>query len=474
MLTRRKLLKFGLLGGAALLLPMGEFVPRATAASPKTTPFQVPLPIPPVLAPARTDATTDYYEVTMKEAQSLILPGLKTTVWGYNGLFPGPTIKAKSGRRVIIRQINRLPVETSVHLHGGHVPPDMDGHPTDLIAPGAYKDYVYPNNQIAATLWYHDHALHRTAMNVYLGLAGFYLIEDDFEKGLNLPGGAYDVALVIQDRLFNADGSFYYPPLTRETLMNGVLGDTILVNGAAQPYFQVANRKYRFRILNGSNAREYELALSSGKSFVQIGTDGGLLPAPVTRSTIRIAPAERVEVIIDFFAYPVGAQVILKNRLGTGSTADIMRFDVVHQETDNSSLPSTLRPLNPLPSPSATRDFNLQFDEMRGLWVINGKPFDPTRIDASPRLGSTEIWRFINHSDMAHPMHIHDIMFQILDRNGHMHSAGEAGWKDTVNVGPMETVQVSTQFNDYTGTYVFHCHNLEHEDHDMMGQLQVA
>jgi len=488
-ITRREMLRLGLLGGSALLVPLerasagmrmghdrmgGGMMGDGQISSPGTVPFQVPLPIPRLLNPVYTDSKTDYYEVTMQETQAEILPGLTTTVWGYNGLFPGPTIRAKSGRTVVVRQTNNLAVRTSVHLHGGHVAPEMDGHPTDLIDPGAYKDYVYPNNQIASTLWYHDHALGITATNVYMGLAGFYLIEDDVEASLNLPNGNYDVPLAIQDRLFNPDGSFYYPPFTYATLMNGVLGDTVLVNGAVQPYFQVANRKYRFRVLNGSNAREYKLALSSGQSFVQIATEGGLLPESVTRSTILIAPGERVEVIIDFSPYAMGSQVILKNLLGVGSTADVMRFDVVGEEEDTSSIPSSLRDFDILSLASATRDFRLSFDWMQGLWVINGNPFDPARIDATPRLGATEIWSFNNRSTMVHPMHIHNVMFQILDRNGVKPSPGEAGWKDTVRVGPRERVRVIAKFTDYTGIYVFHCHNLEHEDRMMMGQFQVV
>jgi len=487
-ISRREMLRLGLLGGAALLVPLerasagmgvghhrmrGGMMGDGQISSPGAVPFQVPLPIPPLLNPVYTDSTTDYYQVTMQETQVQILPGL-TTIWGYNGLFPGPTIRAKTGRTVVMRQTNNLAVRTSVHLHGGHVAPEMDGHPTDLIEPGAYKDYVYPNNQIASTLWYHDHALGITATNVYMGLAGFYLIEDEVETSLNLPNGNYDVPLAIQDRLFNPDGSFYYPPFTYATLMNGVLGDTVLVNGAVQPYFQVANRKYRFRILNGSNAREYELALSSGQSFVQIATEGGLLPEPVTRSTILVAPGERVEVIIDFSPYAMGTQVILKNLLGVGSTADVMRFDVVGEEEDTSFIPSSLRDFDVLSLASATRDFRLSFDRMQGLWVINGNPFDPARIDATPRLGATEIWSFNNRSTMAHPMHIHNVMFQILDRNGVKPSPGEAGWKDTVRVGPRERVRVIAKFTDYTGIYVFHCHNLEHEDRMMMGQFQVV
>ena len=489
MLTRREFIKYGLLGSAAAAttvalgrLPVPEKVLAygdhgGGGSSPSTTPFTIPLPLPQVLAPSSTDATTDYYQITQQQAQVQIIPGLMTTIWGFNGLYPGPTIKARSGRRVVVHQTNNLPESISTHLHGGHTPPSSDGLPTDLVAHGASRDYIYPNNQIAATLWYHDHAMDVTGPHVYKGLAGFYILQDDFELGLNLPSGNQDVPLVIQDRQFNSDGSLYYPAITGSVLKEGFTGDKILVNGAIQPYFQVANRKYRFRILNGSNTRDYELALSvsgsySGPSFVQIGTDGGLIAAPVNQSTIKIAPAERVEVVIDFKPFAIGTQIVLKNNKGSGSTGDVMRFDVVRSETNTSSIPAALRPLKALPAATVTRNIDLDFDRNKNLWVLNGKPFDPTRIDAFPKLGATEIWNFNNHSGMMHPMHLHDVQFQVI--SGGYGGSSVAGWKDTVAVDSWGSVSIKTQFLDNTGKYVYHCHKLEHEDYAMMGQFQVV
>jgi spore coat protein A len=488
-MRRRDFLKqAGLLGG--LVVPAGFagawsgwLAPSGSAAmpgdglvddvapSPPVVPFQAPFRTPPRLTPTRADAETDYYEVTMRPAVVEILPGRRTTIWGFNGEFPGPTIRARSGRRVVVRQTNDLPdAKPSVHLHGGHVEPGSDGYPTDAIAPGTARDYVYPNRQIASTLSYHDHEMGRVGPNVNMGLFGAYLIEDDVEASLNLPSGAYDVPLIIQDRAFGVDGSLRYSP----DMMEGSSGDVILVNGAPQPRFEVANRKYRLRILNASNARPYGLSLSSGQSFVQIASDGGLLPRPVRRTTIPVFPFERVEVIVDFSEVPVGSQVILRNELDAGRTGQVMLFDVVRQEADPSSLPSELRPLERLAegSASATRDFTLDMDKMS--WVINGQRFDPARIDAFPRLGSTEIWRFQNRSMMAHPIHIHLNMFQILDRNGAPPSEAESGWKDTVAVGPDETVRLIVRFTDYPGLYMVHCHNLEHEDNAMMAQFEVV
>ena len=487
-LGRRDFLKrAGLLGG--LVVPAGFGVARAGWLNPSTSaampgggmmegvapgppvlPFQAAFRTPPVLSPTRADADTDYYEITMRPAEVEILPGRRTTIWGYNGEFPGPTIRARSGRRVVVRQRNELPdARPSVHLHGGHVEAAFDGYPTDVIAPGTAKDYVYPNRQIASTLSYHDHQMDQTGRNIWMGLFGAYLIEDDLESALNLPSGACDVPVIIQDRAFDADGSLSYSPD-----MMGAMGDVILVNGVPHPRFEVANRRYRLRILNGSNARAYELALSSGQSFTQIATDGGLLPKPVPRTTIPVFPFERVEVVVDFSEVPVGSKVVLRNELEVGRTGQIMLFDVARQEADTSSVPPKLRPLERLPegSASATRDFTLGMNMMN--WVINGRRFDPTRVDASPQLGATEIWRFQNRSMMAHPMHVHLDMFQILDRNGAPPAAGESGWKDTVVVAPDETVRVIVRFTDFAGLYMVHCHNLEHEDDGMMANFEVV
>lgn len=449
-------------------------------------PFQVPLPLAPVLAPVSSNSTEDYYEITARTAQQQILPGAATTIWGYNGMYPGPTLKARVGRSVRVRHINQLAVNTTVHLHGGHVPPSSDGRPTDIILPGSYKEYVYPNNQLGSTLWYHDHTMDVTGRNVYMGLAAFYILQDDFELGLNLPSGDYDIPIVIQDRSFNTDNSLYYPTVDGSVLRNGFQGDIILVNGAVQPYFQVENRKYRFRILNGSQASGYQLSLQSSTgsnpSFVQIGLEGGLIPAPLTRSSITLYGAERADVVIDFSKFPLGTQITMLNGGGYGSTGSVMRFDVVKQTGgDGSVVPATLRPLATLPSAVVTRNITLDFDRSLNRWVLNGKPFDPSRIDANVKLGTTEQWTFNNHSGEVHPMHIHDIMFQVTSRNGSSPYAWDKGWKDTVAVDGWGSATVKMQFPNANaadaqcvGPYVFHCHKLEHEDYAMMGQFNVS
>ncbi len=441
--------------------------------------FELPLNIPPVAQPSGTDAAgRPIYEIVQQNASVEIIPGLQTDILGYQGMTPGPTIKVDANQEVIVRQINNTNVRTTTHLHGGHMPAGNDGHPVDFVDPGTSKDYFYTNKQVPATLWYHDHTNDLTGDQVYAGLAGFYLMDDDYERSLGLPSGDREVAIVIQDRTFAADGSLVY----NDNIM-GELGDTILVNGTPYPYFEVDAARYRIRILNGSNARSYNLVLSNGASFVQIGSDGGLLEAPVVRNSINIAPAERVDLIIDFGTASVGEQIILQNTAGSGSTAQIMRFDVARAADDPSVIPQVLRPIERLDPAAAVQTRQWVFG-MRGgpkPWVINGLPYEENRVDAFPRVGTTEIWELTNRTGMMHPVHIHDIMWQILDINGRPPAPEDAGWKDTFKVPPMGTVRVIGRFDDYVGdpneittAYMMHCHILEHEDHAMMTQFIVV
>lgn len=467
--TRREFLKAGALLTGAAVLPRGLMtVPGQELA---VEAFQVPLTVPPVLTPYERRAGVDRYRIAMRRSNAEVIPGSRTPVWGYNGRFPGPTIRVESGKPVVVRQMNRLDVATTVHLHGGHVSPGDDGHPMDLIAPGRHKDYHYPNDQPASTLWYHDHTHRQTGRNVNMGLAGLYIIEDDVERGLNLPSGEFDVPLVLQDRKFNRDGSFFF-----RHDHNGNFGDVYLVNGRPMPFFEVAARKYRFRLVNASNSRIYDLALDPGFPMTQIASDGGLLPAPNAITNVSISPAERIEVVIDFSLLPLGTSLTLRDRDPEAEPgepgAPVMRFDVTRQADDTSTVPAALRPVEPLPEASREREFELSLDFDAG-WVINGKGFGPNRIDARPRLGEVEVWRFNNLSTLPHPMHLHQAMFQILDREGTPPPPGERGWKDTVRVDSAERVRIAVRFTRFTGDYVFHCHNLAHEDHAMMAQMRI-
>ncbi len=511
----------GLAGGLALAIPFGASACSSSGSGSTGTllqskaklpaPFRVPLPVPPVLEPVRSDRGADYYELTQKAGQSEILPDLKTEVWGYDGLFPGPTIESRSGRRIVVRHRNELPVPVSTHLHGGRTPPESDGYPTDLIMPKGtehvhsagghgsmgtggsrhFKDYVYPLEQRAATLWYHDHRMDFTGPQVWRGLAGFHIVRDEEEDALPLPRGEKDVPLMICDRSFDEDGSFLYPSLDPSLLgepgveddyMDGVLGDAILVNGVPWPFMEVSATRYRFRILNASNARRYELDLEpkNGAPFVQVGSDGGLLGAPIRHRTIRLGHAERFDVVIDFSGYEVGTEVTLKNRLGDGGTADVMRFRVARKENDETTVPrrlSDMAEFDELEESRArlTREFRFTRvgEEGRVMWGINGEPFDPERMDARPELGSTEVWH-LEAAPAAHPIHLHLVHFKVLSRNGREPLPTDAGWKDTVDLTSGEDARVLVRFDGYRGRYVFHCHNLEHEDMMMMANFEVV
>ncbi len=508
-ISRKDMLKLGVLGSAGLLLPLERAARTQTVSRLRDFPdlFEAKLPVPTVHRPVRRAPKMDYYRVTMQKANVEIIPGLQTQIWGYNGQFPGPTFRVNSGRKMKVRYINRLPEYTTVHTHGAYVDGDSDGHPSKLIPPGRYLDYWFGNQQVARTMWYHDHAEHTTAQHVYNGLAGFYLVEDGFEKLLPLPKGygKYDIPLVIQDRAFNSDGSLSYTE-TDDSSSNGMFGDVILVNGKPWPKLAVANRKYRFRILNGSNARPYELALDSGEPFTVIASEGGMFTRPLRVTRLPISMAERYEVVIDFSGHKVGDRVLLKNLMndkGTaskpenlhsdGSTANVMAFEVVRKEKDDSRIPAVLRPARHnldqthlparLEDSAHTRPF--VFKRNGGKWTINGKTWNENRVDELCPEGETEVWHVKNNGGgWVHPVHLHLVDFRIIERNGRAPRPWERSWKDTVFLGANEEAKLLIKWpkvplgprkgrTKYVRSYPFHCHNLEHEDHDMMLQFKV-
>ncbi|MFI0352663.1 multicopper oxidase family protein [Actinomadura sp. 9N407] len=521
MISRRRFL--GALGGTGVAAAAG-FAGRGwftgetagellTSSLPLPEPFRVPFPVPAVARPGRAGL----YEVVQRRARVEIVPGTTTEVWGYGGTFPGPTFEARRGKGLTLRVRNELPVPTSTHLHGGVTPPESDGYPTDLIVPSgldfrpasggghshhqhhtmtvdpsqwrlhrAVRDYVYPLDQQAATLWYHDHRMDFTGPQVWRGLAGFLLVRDEEEDALPLPGGERDLPLMICDRAFDEDGAFRYPSVDPRLLgvpgvtgayMAGVEGDVILVNGAPWPELEVSATRYRLRFLNASNARRYRLRLSHGARFVQIGSDAGLLDRPLEHATITLAPAERLDVIVDFSAHPVGTAVTLTNELGRGSTRNVMRFRVARKARDDSAIPVRLSRAAPADRAKATVTRTFDFRRTGGqggtaAWTIDGKPFRPGVPLAGPRLGTMEVWRFV--SDFHHPVHVHLAHFQVLARNGRPPAPTDVGWKDTVDVRPYEVVDVLARFTGYKGRYMMHCHNLEHEDMAMMADFEVT
>ena len=474
-LTRRQLL----MSGSAAVLHLA--VARPLRAHPAIPQFRCPLPLPPVLQPVRRDSVADYYEIVQREASIEIIPGMRTRVWGYDGIVPGPTIEARRGRAAVVTHTNGLGIPTVTHLHGGVTRPTSDGFPTDTVAPGGTRTYDYDNVGRPATLWYHDHSWRGTGRNLYMGLAGLYLLKEDSEIEGRLPNGAYDIPLMLHDRTFTADGQLDYD----HDAHHGATGRVMLVNGAPWPVLEVAARKYRFRILNASNATAMRLALSTHHPLIQIGSDQGLLAAPVVLSTISLAMAERVEIVVDFSVYPLGTRVVLENRRGDGPLRSVMRFDVVRTARDDSSVPEHLSLVQPLGRSQAARTRTFEFGGKPTLgvlpsvqWGINGEPFDPARVDANPRLDDIEIWRFVNRAfvgrSMLHPVHTHLAPFQVLSRNGHAPLRQERGWKDTVAIEDDEEVEVIIRWSGHKGRYLLHCHNLEHEDHSMMARVDVV
>ena len=473
------------------------------ASANQAVPFTQPLRIPPVY-------TAPNIDVTMREACVQVLPGPCTTMWTYDGMFPGPTIRRPSGKATRVTFANELPEDvgsTTVHHHGSHSESRFDGQPhAYLIDPGKKFTYEYDfmergEPERAAFQWYHDHRMDVTGRNVWMGLAGMFLLDDEFDASLPLPKGKYDVPLMVVDRSFDENNQLDY-----KFSSASILGDQILVNGVPSPYFDVADRKYRFRILNASNFREYRFELSNGQEMIQIASESGLLPQPLRRKSIVLGPAERAEVVIDF-AGRLGADIVLANTnppsldpanpQGELVPSQVMQFRVRHHVSDKSSVPERLRPAPEFGEPTPVpRVFTLGVVQGAGalhrqedaapqrfLWTINGQAFDPHRIDARPTLDSTERWIFVNNTVGQHRVHIHDVDWKIVSRTGGVKlltpgdpdaAMSETGLRETFLVQSGETVEVEAKFADRLGPYVFHCHILEHEDNGMMAQFEVV
>jgi spore coat protein A len=346
------------------------------------------------------------------------------------------------------------------------------------------RSYRYPLDQRAATLWYHDHRMDFTGPSVWRGLAGFHLVRDDEEDALRLPAGARELPIMITDRSFDATGNFLYPstdpslvttPGVTASFVAGVLGDVMLVNGTPWPVAKIDGAKYRLRILNACNARRLDLRIDPQPEggLTQIGTDGGLLAAPIRHEHFELAPAQRVDAVIDFASYKPGTAVTLHNDFGEGDMSQIMRFIVGPKSQDTFTVPDRLSSFDPLTAARAvaTRTFRFQSGDVNHTkgWLIDGQPFSPDNISAFVKLGTVEIWRMI--ADFHHPVHLHLNNFQVLSRGISGPGAFDAGWKDTIDLRPAEEAAIAIRFEGYPGKYVFHCHNLEHEDMAMMANF---
>lgn len=421
--------------------------------------------------------------------------GTNIPVLGYqsNSLL-GPSFRINKGDNINILLQNNLLEHTNIHWHGLKIPALMDGHPDQLVNAGGAFRYQFTVNQRAGLSWYHPHPHKKTGKQVFQGLAGLFIINDAEEAALNLPSGQYEIPLVIQDKRISSNEIMYNPSM--EEVMAGYMGESIVVNGVYSPYTEVDTRFYRIRILNGSNARVYNLALSNNADMVIIGNDGGLLKNPVTVKEIIVAPGERLDMLINFSGVSVGTEIFLISKeFGNGGNAQgkqhfkIMKFKVNRSVTDTFTVPAILSSVTTIPASTAvkTRTFEISNamdhhgypmnDGMQMSHRINGKLFDSNRVDENVSVNTNEIWVFDNgKGDELHPMHLHGVFFQVLQRSGGRSRLieSESGWKDTVLVMPGEVVKVIIPFENNTGKFVFHCHNLEHEDDGMMLQYQLS
>jgi spore coat protein A len=480
-------------------------------------PFRARLPIP-------RELTGSKIEIPIREAEAQIFPGPKTKLWTYGGTFPGPTIRRRAGQRTEVTFRHQLPAaagELSVHLHGGHNRSQFDGQPGGLtesqpisyfcriprglsardsgndllLAPGGRRTYVYDltedgHPERAAFQWYHDHRLDRTAPHSWRGLAGMWIVDDDFEDALPLPRGERDLPLMIADREFDRHNQLTDPFTNLRPPADGIAGHSVLVNGAFMPHHEVTACRHRLRILNVSQFRSYNLHLSNRAPMVQIGSDSGLMPKPVRREQILIGPAERVEVIVDF-AGAGGESVELRSGRHGGRNPDgarsyvgaLMQFRVARGAVpDRTRIPPRLRPLprwavrareRRWRQPDRTWEVSIG-GLFKTTWLINGKTFNPARADAFPKLGSTEVWELVNRTTVAHVMHLHHNDWYLLARDGKPPPPWEDCLKETFFVFPGERILVAGRFSDHTGKFVIHCHMFDHEDHGLMSQFQVV
>ena len=524
-MNRRDLLRIGALGGASLLLGgvtsglLGGCVPIGAVPATANAPSQAPV----------AEPEDDSLEIALRVSPGRValFPGDETRVLNYRGQvirgdaaalqeipgsYLGPILRVRKGQRVRVHFTNELSEETIVHWHGLHMPEDMDGHPRLAIGAGETYDYDFRVVDRAGTYWYHPHPHGRTGPQVYGGLAGLLTVTDEEESKLGLPSGERDVPLVIQDRSFTSRNQLAYLGNGMMDNVMGFLGNQVLVNGRPDYVLPVSASAYRFRLLNGSNSRVYKLAWDDGTPLTVIGTDGGLLERPVKRDYVMLAQGERVELWVDLRDRPIGSELRLKSlafegepaggmmmgmmgsargELPQGAEIDIMRVRVEREGSKGRELPDSLGTIDRHQLAAAVNRENprrIGIAMRRMAWTLNGRTFqmDEVARDEVVRLGDLEIWEFANQQGpmwLMHPMHIHNVQFQVIERSVAREFRAQwdtvrsgfvdEGWKDTVLVMPGERVKVLVRFEHYPGLYLYHCHNLEHEDMGMMRNYRI-
>jgi spore coat protein A len=489
----------------------------------KLTPYIDPLPIPEAArsigmrpSPENPAVQLPFYRIAMRELHTKVHRDLPPTrVWGFNNSSPGPIFETRSGQGLLVEWANELPpkhflpidhnlhgaetdkpeVRAVVHLHGGRTPPESDGWPESWFVPGKSAVCHYPNRQDSTMLFYHDHTMGINRLNIYAGLQGLFIVRDDVEDSFNLPKGKYEIPLLLYDRFLRSDGQLEYPVSAnpKAPWVPEVYSNCMLANGRLFPYVDVEPRKYRLRVMNGSNGRFFRISIGKGIDLHQIGSDQGLLSAPVTAKKLLLAPAERADIIVDFSAH-AGEKLLLQS-----DTFEILQFCIAAAtgSSDTSTLPATLRPVARIPETQAVKTRRLTLDENMDLvqqsmgMLLNNTPWHMP-VTEKPVINTTEIWELVNLTEDSHPIHLHLVRFQLLDRRpfdvfqyqdkGELRytsaarsaSPEEAGWKDTVRAERGEVTRIIVPFAGYTGRYVWHCHLLEHEDNEMMRPFEVV
>ncbi len=477
-------------------------------------PFVEPLPLPEIAKPVMQNGKPTY-TVTMQEIHAKVHPDVPATrMWSYGPTPMAPLIVARKGEPISIEWRNHLPtkhflpidytlhgcghdvpeVRAVTHLHGAKTRSIDDGYPENWYVPGKSHISHYPMDQEASALWYHDHAMGLNRLNTYAGLFGMLLIRDEVEDALHLPKGKYEIPLILYDRDFSTDGQLQYGASDdpQHPWISEFSADGLLVNGKIRPYFEAEPTTYRLRMVNVANSRFFNLTLSDRKPLVQIGSDQGLLAAPVPMPLISLAPSERADILLDLAPY--AGQTI---HLQTGAMP-ILELRVARSGAGAYAMPKTLRRIERTLESAAVKtrtitlhDYKDPF-EKSAYMLIDGKHWHEP-VTERPKLNSTEIWEFVNLTEDTHPMHLHLVRFQVLDRrafntesyfleNGVMRYFGaatppdpnEMGWKDVVQCPPGAVTRIIVKFEGYPGKYLYHCHILEHESNDMMRPFEVV
>lgn len=487
-----------LVGGSSSLVAActesGGALPGATGAIPQTGGTVVARG--PLYRPM--NASPDGLTLTARAATAEIAPGVTSPIltWGDGPI--GPTIRARTGGRARILLRNELAEPTIAHWHGLRPPEAADGHPRLAIGPGETYRYDFQVAERAGMYWYHAHPHMRTAEQAYRGLVGLFIVNDAVEDALGLPAGDRELALVLQDKRVDASGRLVFDA-RGPAMMEGVLADTPFVNGVRSPRVEIESAVYRLRILSAATTRIFRVGLSNGAPLVLIGTDGGLLERPVELPYVELGTGERVDLLVDFSRVPAGGSVLLRSlafpnpargmgmgrgMMGgmagaggppQGAEMDLLELAVAREVRERSVIPPVLASVPRISRAAATRERIFRFDSMMMSHTINGRAFQMERVDERVPFGATEVWTFVNDSPFPHPVHMHAVHFQLLDRSGGRGRVfpWEQGWKDTVLVFPGERVQVIARFESHRGLFLLHCHNLVHEDMGMMLNFRI-